>query len=74
MQLIRQFLSIPLCLLAVDLQIIAYSESQTLQSVLLSGQEGSCLLMEFRLHLSSVRGNISLGNAFCHCASLWVRR
>lgn len=35
-QLIRVFLNIPLCLTAVDLQIVAYWESQTLWSVPLS--------------------------------------
>lgn len=54
MQLIRLFLNLPLCLMAVDLQIVTYWESQTLWSVLLSGGEGSFPLMGLRLHLSSV--------------------
>lgn len=45
MQLIRLFLNLPLCLMAVDLQIVACWESQTLRSVLLSGGEGSFPLM-----------------------------
>lgn len=71
MQLIRLFLNPPLCLMAVDLQIVTYWESQTLWSVLLSGGEGSFSLMGLRLHLSSVTvsGDSSLGNALCHHTS-----
>lgn len=71
MQLIRLFLNLPLCLMAVDLQIVACWESQTLWSVLLSGGEGSFPLMGLRLHLSSVTvpplvGTVLPGNAWCH--------
>lgn len=72
MQLIRLFLNLPLCLMAMDLQIVTYWESQILWSVLLSGGEGSFPLMGLRLHLNSVtvRGDSSLGKALCPHTSL----